>query len=206
MLDYLGDQTIHKAVHELPVHNLEVVKSDVLRWIDANTNILEDRSSTGFWTKIDYKDMARSCPSLIEYFRHVGIPVQEIVVGLLTEAMTNGFGLHHGSPGRNFKMNFPILNTEDVYTEWYDIPSEDLARLPVQINRHTGDTTYDLSSLHHRVAELYPLRISYNMHRCPILFNSYLPHRVMPGPNAKHPRVMIATMPLNDPFDLMKLF
>ena len=98
MLDYLGDQTIHKAVHELPVHNLEVVKSDVLRWIDANTNILEDRSSTGFWTKIDYKDMARSCPSLIEYFRHVGIPVQEIVVGLLTEAMTNGFGLHHGSP------------------------------------------------------------------------------------------------------------
>ena len=204
MLDYLGDQTKHKAVHELPVHNLDDVKTEVLRWIDVNTGILDDRTSTGFWMKIDYKSMARSCPSLIDYFRHVGVPVQEIVVGLLTEAMTSGFTLHHGSPGRNFKMNFPILNTEDVYTEWYDIPSADLATFPVQTNPHTGDSTYDLSAIHHKVAEMYPLRISYNMHTCPILFNSYLPHRVMPGPKAKCPRVMIATMPVNDPFDIMK--
>ncbi len=205
MLDYLGDQTKHKAVHELPVHNLDDVKKEVLQWVEANTDLLDDKSSKGFWMKIDYKNMARSCPALIEYFKHVGIPVQEITVGLLTEAMTKGFVMHHGSPGRNFKMNFPILNTEDVYTEWYDIPSEDLAKFPLLENKHTGASCYDLSSIHDTVAELYPLRVRYNMHDCPIVFNSYLPHRVMPGPDAKYPRVMIATMPIKDPFDLMQL-
>ena len=43
------------------------------------------------------------------------------------------------------------------------------------------------------------------MHKCPIVFNSWIPHRVMPGPNAKFPRIMIATMPFNDPVHLMKL-
>ena len=55
------------------------------------------------------------------------------------------------------------------------------------------------------VDKLYKLRIRYNMHKCPIILNSYLPHRVMPGPQAKYPRIMLATMPIKDPFDLMKL-
>jgi len=205
MLDYLGDQTKHKAVHELPVHNLDHIKKEVLEWVEGNTDLLNDTSSKDFWMKIDYKDMARSCPSLIEYFKYVRIPVQEITVGLLTEAMTKGFVMHHGSPGRNFKINFPILNTEDVYTEWYDIPDERLSKFPTMENQHTGAHCYDLSSIHENVSELYPLRVRYNMHKCPIVFNSYLPHRVMPGPGAKYPRIMIATMPVVDPFHLMQL-
>jgi hypothetical protein len=205
MLDYLGDQTTMKAVHELPVHNLEDIQGEVLSWIDQNTNLLNDKTSKGFWTKIDYKDMARSCPALIKYFKHVKIPVQEITVGVLTEAMTNGFVLHHGAPGRNFKINFPILNTEDVYTEWYDIPNQDLEKFPYVRYQHTNEDVYDLGSIHDTVADLYPLRTRYNMHRCPIVFNSFLPHRVMPGPGARHPRIMLATMPVKDPFQLMQL-
>jgi hypothetical protein len=41
------------------------------------------------------------------------------------------------------------------------------------------------------------------MHEHPIVFNSYIPHRVMPGPNAKYPRIMLATMPIVDPVELM---
>jgi hypothetical protein len=206
MIDYLGNQTQYKAVHKLPVHNLEDIKQQVMQWIRTNTGFLEDRTSKGFWMTIDYKDLARSAPSLIEYFKYVRIPIQEITVGVLTEAMTKGFVLHHGAPGRNFKINFPIYNTEGVYTEWYDIPDEKLRKFPEALNEHTeGDYCYDLSSIHNTVDTLYPLRTRYNMHSCPIVFNSYLPHRVMPGPQAKHPRIMLATMPIKDPFDLMQL-
>lgn len=205
MIDYLGDQTKNKAVHELPEYNLDTIKEQVLDWVANNTDFLNDKTSEGFWMKIDYKDLARSCPALIEYFKHVRIPIQEITVGVLTEAMTGGFVMHHGSPGRNFKINFPILNTEDVYTEWYDIPDHALKQFPTIENKHTSAPCYDLSSIHQTVDTLYPLRVKYNMHRCPIVFNSYIPHRVMPGPDAKYPRIMLATMPVKDPFDLMKL-
>ena len=40
--------------------------------------------------------------------------IQEITVGVLTEVMTKGFVLHHGAPGRNFKINFPIYNTDII--------------------------------------------------------------------------------------------
>ena len=156
-----------------------------MAWIEKNTNFLEDKTSKGFWMKIDYKNLARSAPALIEYFKHVRIPIQEITVGVLTEVMTDGFVMHHGSPGRNFKINFPIYNTEDVYTEWYDIPDDKLKEFPLLPNVHTQQPCYNLSSIHDTVDKLYPLRVAYNMHECPIVFNSYLPHRVMPGPNAK---------------------
>jgi len=205
MIDYLGDQTRHKACHELPVHNLSEIQRQVMRWIENNTDFLEDKVSTGFWMKIDYKDMAKSAPAIIEYFKHIRIPIQEITVGVLTEVMTSGFALHHGSAGRNFKINFPIHNTEDVYTEWYDIPEERLRQFPIVTNDHTQEPCYDLRSIHETVADEFPLRVSYNMHTCPIVFNSYLPHRVMPGAGAKYPRIMLATMPMKDPIDLMKL-
>lgn len=206
MIDYLGNQTQYKAVHELPVYNLEDIKQQVMQWIRTNTGFLEDRTSKGFWMKIDYKDLARSAPALIEYFQYVKIPIQEITVGVLTEAMTQGFVLHHGAPDRNFKINFPIYNTEDVYTEWYDIPDEKLREFPEILNEFTdGEYCYNLDAIHNTVANLYPLRERYHMHTCPIVFNSYLPHRVMPGPQAKYPRIMLATMPLKDPFNLMKL-
>ena len=92
-----------------------------------------------------------------------------------------------------------------MYTEWYDIPEDELKKFPEVANTHTKQPCYNLSSIHKTVDTLYPLRVSYNMHHCPIVFNSYLPHRVMPGPDAKYPRIMLATMPVKDPFELMKL-
>ena len=205
MLRYLGDQTKLKAHHELPVYNLPDIQLQVMNWIKTKTNFMQDKTSKGFWMKIDYKDLAKSAPSILEYFKHIKIPIQEITVGVLTESMTSGFVLHHGSPGRNFKINLPIHNTEDVYTEWYDIPHDNLKEFPIIENKHTQQSCYDLSSIHETVDELYPLRVAYNMHGCPIVFNSYLPHRVMPGPAAKYPRIMLATMPFKDPFELMQL-
>ena len=57
MIDYLGDQTKNKAVHELPEYNLDTIKKQVLDWVANNTDFLDDKTSEGFWMKIDYKDL-----------------------------------------------------------------------------------------------------------------------------------------------------
>ena len=204
MIDYIPDQSIYKCLHELECNNLDKIKEEVMNWVVDNTHYLDEKKEKKFWHVIDYKDMGRTCPSLLRFMASVKIPIKEITVGLLTEGIgTNGFKLHNGAPPMNFKINFPIYNTEDVWTEWFDIPKEDIHKLPVITNQFTGTDHYDFSPLHTTVQDLYPCIERYNMHECPIVFNSYIPHRVMPGPNAKYPRIMLATMPVVDPIHLM---
>ena len=71
MIDYLENQTQYKAVHELPEHNIKDIQQQVMQWIRTNTGFLEDRTSKGFWMKVDYKDLGRNCRALFEYFKYV---------------------------------------------------------------------------------------------------------------------------------------
>lgn len=202
--NYPSDPSKIKTHYELECDVLDKIQEEILSWVDKNTKFLEEKNDVDFWKKIEYKELGKTCPSLMNYMKEIRIPIREITIGLLTETMRDsGFVLHIGAPPLNFKINFPIFNTEDVYTEWYDIPKEDLDKLPLLVNNHTNTSQYDLSILHDTVHEKYNLITRYNMHTCPIVFNSWIPHRVMPGPNAKFPRIMIATMPIIDPVHLM---
>jgi len=202
--NYPSDPKKFKTHHELQCNVLSKIQEEILHWVDKNTNFLNEKEDLEFWKKIQYADLGKTCPSLLKYMKSVKIPIREITIGLLTESMQHtGFGLHIGAPPLNFKINFPILNTEDVYTEWYDIPKQTLDELPPMVNKHTNTLQYDLSELHNTVHENFELITSYNMHSYPIVFNSWIPHRVMPGPAAKFPRIMVATMPINDPLHLM---
>ena len=204
MQDYIPDQSIYKCVHELECDNLEQIQQEVVDWVEQNTNFLHEKNARGFWHQIDYKSMGKVCPSLIRFMASVKIPIRQITVGLLTETMSkNGFVLHNGAPPKNFKINFPIYNTQDVWTEWYDIPKQDMYQLGTVVNPHTGTEQFNFASIHHTVQDLYPCLLRYNMHKNPIVFNSYIPHRVMPGPAAQYPRIMLATMPVVDPVHLM---
>lgn len=205
-LEYLNDQAKKfKSYQQLECDCLPSIQSEVLEWVQQKTNFVNDKTSTIFWMKIDYKDLAKTSPSLMQYMKTIKIPIREITVGLLNEALSSGFILHHGAPPMNFKINFPILNTEDVYTEWYDIPMSVLETLPLMTNQHTGTTAYNLTKLHNDVDKNFKCVGKYNMHTHPVILNSFIPHRVMPGPKAKYPRIMIATMPLHDPIKLMQL-
>jgi hypothetical protein len=204
MKNYIPDQSIYKCVHELECNNLDKIQEEVMNWVVDNTHFLDEKKETKFWHVIDYKAMARVCPSILKFMSSVKIPIREITVGLLTEALTDGFTLHNGAPPYNFKINFPIYNTEDVWTEWYDIPATDFDSIGTFVNPHTGTEQYNFAKLHTTVHDLYPCLMRYNMHKSPIIFNSYIPHRVMPGPNAKYPRIMLATMPFKDPVELMR--
>ena len=206
MKHYIPDQSRFKCVHELDCPNLKKIQQEVLQWIEHNTDFLTNQSDRMFWKEIDYKDMGRAVPSLLRFMHDIHIPIRQITVGLLTQALKDdGFMLHHGAPPLNFKINFPILNTEDVWTEWYRIPAEELQKLPLKGNQFTNTEQYNLEGLHNTINDQYPCATRYNMHDKPIIFNSLIPHRVMPGPNAQFPRIMLATMPINDPVHLMTI-
>ena len=205
--NYPADTKIMKTHHELECPVLDKIQEEVLDWVDRNTSYLTNPRDTSFWHLINDVDMMRHCPSLMRYMMSIKIPVREITIGVLTESMKDtGFVLHMGNPPLNLKINFPIYNTEDVWTEWYDIPVEDLNKLGILKNPHikTFDAyNYDLGKIHNVVQDRYPCITRYNMHLHPIVFNSWIPHRVMPGPNAKYPRIMVATMPIKEPTHLL---
>jgi hypothetical protein len=203
MQDYIPDQSIYKCVHELECDNLDRIQQEVMNWVVDNTNFLSGNKDRSFWHKIDYKHLGKVCPSILKFMSKVKIPIRQITVGLLTDVMTDGFVLHNGAPPMNFKINFPIYNTQDVWTEWYDIPKEEMYKLGTIVNNHTNTEQYNFASIHNTVDKLFPCLLRYNMHKNPIIFNSYIPHRVMPGPDAKYPRIMLATMPVSDPVNYM---
>ena len=204
---YPADVRVTKTHHELDCPVLGKIQEEVLDWVDRNTDYLNNTSDKSFWHVINDVDMARHCPSLMKYMMSIKIPLREITIGVLTESMKDtGFALHMGNPPLNIKINFPIFNTEDVYTEWYDIPIEELNNLGVFKNPfiETFDAyNYNLEKIHNVVQDLYPCVTRYSMHTHPIVFNSWIPHRVMPGPNAKYPRIMVATMPIKEPTHLL---
>ena len=165
---------------------------------------LQKKQESKYWHTIDYKQLGKVCPSLIKFSSKIKIPIKEISIGLLTEGMSSyGCPLHIDAPPKNFKINFPIYNTEDMWTEWYDIPESDLLSLPKIVDQHTGKEMYNFKNLHDQVHNLYPCITRYNMHSCPIIFNSYIPHRVMPGSNAKYPRIMLSSIPVFELHNLM---
>lgn len=203
MINYVPDQSNIKCIHELECDVLDKIKEEIMNWVADNTNFLDEKEDMAFWKQIDYKAMVRVCPSLLKYMTSIKIPIREVTIGLMTESMTNGFWLHNGAPPQNFKINFPIYNTEDVWTEWYDIPVSDFPKFSTMSNEFTDTPQYNFRQIHDTVQDMYPCLMRYNMHECPIIFNSFIPHRVMPGPKAKYPRIMIATMPIKDPMHLM---
>jgi hypothetical protein len=116
----------------------------------------------------------------------------------------DGLLLHVGNPKLQVKINFPIYNTEDVYTEWYDIPVEDMDKTGTRPDENSDYPVYNLYKLHDLVESTYPCVARYNMQDHPIVFNSWIAHRVIPGPNAKYPRIMLACMPFNEPVHFLK--
>lgn len=211
LIDYPGypaDPSVMKTHHELNCPVLPKIQEEVMEWVDRNTDYLTNTSDQSFWHVIDDVALAKQCPSLMKYMMSIKIPLREVTIGVLTHSMKDtGFKLHMGNPPLNIKINFPIFNTEDVYTEWFHIPDPDLNKLGIFKNPFidTFDAyNYNLFKIHDVVQDLYPCVTRYNMHTHPIVFNSWIPHRVMPGPNAKYPRIMLATMPINEPTHLLQ--
>lgn len=204
--DQSHQHTTYRPYLELTCDQLPDIQQEVIQWLRDHTNFFEDQDRTCILRAVDYVDLGRSSPTLMAWLRDNGFVMQQIWACVMNEATRGGFPLHQDAPPLNFKINIPIMNTLDVHTEWYHIPTKALETCEIIENKHTGDAQWDLRPLEAHLQD-YHCVARYNLDPCPIIFNSLIPHRVVAGPRAKIPRIMIACMftPESQPWELMRL-
>jgi len=195
--NYPSDTDKELAYAELECPTLAEIQQEVLSWLRQNTNLLESADDKSYWHTIQGTDIVRACPKLVEYMKSIKTPIREIAIGVLTQSMQTGLHLHMDSCSLQTKINFPVLNTEQVYTEWYDIPIDVLNQLGIRDDAKTTDKVYNLYKIHDTATD-YDRVARYNMHTKPIVFNSWIPHRVMPETTAQYPRVILSVMPVKE--------
>lgn len=200
----IPDQSKFFCVKELECENLFEIQKEVISWLEKNTNYLIEEIDDTFWQKINHLKLIKDCPNLIKFFKSMKIPVRELTVGVFTKSMAaQGFQLHIDALPLNFKINIPIFNTENIFTEWYDIPQTDLKNLGLIKNKFTNTSQFDLSKIHNDVQNMYPCICKHNLHAAPVIFNSLIPHRVIANKFANYPRIILSAMPVVDPINFM---
>ena len=105
-----------KTHHLLNCSCLEQIQQEALSWIEQETDLLTDADE--FWNKINYKHFILLNPTLVEYCTSLKLLIREVAV--LVAHLPTGVSLHTDELPVIAKMNFPILNTKDTYTEWWD--------------------------------------------------------------------------------------
>lgn len=103
-----------KTHHLLDCDCLEQIQQEALHWISTNTLLLE--SSDDFWNKIDYKHFIKQNKTLVNWCLAHNFKIREVAV--LVAHSKEGVPLHTDELPVIAKINFPILNTKDTYTEW----------------------------------------------------------------------------------------
>ena len=98
-----------KPYHELECPQLKQIRTEVIDWLEKN--IPDYKTKKGFWHRIDYKDLARKCPSILEWCKFIRVPAREISIAILTEAMAGkGVALHVGAKPLIVKINILLIN------------------------------------------------------------------------------------------------
>lgn len=116
-----------KCYHVLDCPDLVSIQQETLLWIDQHQELFESKE---FWNKIDYIDFIKNSPSLIQYCTSLKLLLRECAILIGYE---DGVGRHTDEGPVVAKINIPILNTQDTYTEWYNEQGEQIAR--VEINK-----------------------------------------------------------------------
>jgi len=103
-----------KCYHILECDNLVNIQQETLLWLNNHNELFE---SDEFWNEIDYVDFIRNSPSLVKYINGLGLRLRECAILIGYE---EGVPRHIDEGPIIAKINIPILNTKDTYTEWYD--------------------------------------------------------------------------------------
>lgn len=114
-----------KCYHILECDNLVNIQQETLLWLDRHQNLFKSKE---YWNKIDYMDFISNSPSLIQYINLLGLKLRECAILIGYE---DGLSRHIDEGPIIAKINIPILNTKDTYTEWYTDSGEQLARVEI---------------------------------------------------------------------------
>jgi len=184
--------TFMKPYHLLDCPNLIQIQKETLDWIIQKTNLLTDPKM--YWNKIDYIDFIKNSPALITYCKTLGLHLREAAILMATDH--SGLRIHVDEKPITAKINFPILNTKDTYTEWYDIDVDTFPRTSNQFGQLVPNM-FDINiNQYNKLAEIELQN--------PIVFNSTIPHQVRIGPTAQLPRIVLACMFFDEPINYLK--
>ena len=178
-----------KTYHLLECDTQKQISREALAWIKENTNLLNE--ADGFWNKIDTKHFTLLNPALSKYCQKLKLILKEVAV--LVAHSDQGVSLHIDEAPVVAKINFPVLNTKDTYTEWYDV--KNLDQLPM-VNNQFDQPVPDLANA------IIDTINSVEMTQ-PMVFNSSIAHKVVIGPTAKLPRVVISCMFYKEPISYL---
>ena len=183
-----------QTYYQLDCPVLEQIQKETLDYIQTKTNLLEHVDQ--FWNKINNVEFIKRSPTLVNYCCSIDLKLREIAI--LVADSTVDVTLHIDEKPLTAKINFPILNTKNTYTEWYDIPTTVLDNINAVTNSF-NTSYYDLRNLdltkYNKIAEFEML--------APVVFNSQIPHRVRISPTAKFPRIVLACMFFDEPIDYL---
>jgi hypothetical protein len=162
-----------------------------VEFLKTSTDLFE-RKNLKLWNKIDTLALIRAVPELPEFYNSIGLKLREVAITVWNN--NKDVPLHIDELPVTAKINFPILNTEHTYNEWYTVPEELLSAVDPIVNQF-GSAYYDLESIDlatcTKIAELVVTQ--------PVVFNSQIPHRIRITEQAQFPRIVMPCTFFNEP-------
>jgi hypothetical protein len=164
-----------------------------VEFLKTQTNLFE-RQDLQLWNKINTVDLIRAVPEIPEFYRSIGLKLREAAITVWNSH--KNVPLHIDELPVTAKINFPILNTEHTYNEWYQVPEKLLNSVDPIINQF-GAAYYDLSEIDLNQCSL----IDSVELLTPVIFNSQIPHRIRITEQAKFPRIVMPCTFFEQPID-----
>ncbi len=97
------------------------------------------------------------------------------------------------------KINIPILNTENTFNRWYEIPAELLAATQPVINEF-GKKYYTFKNV-----DYSKLRLLGEIELLtPVVFNSQIAHNIVLGEDCRFPRIVLSCTFFKEPLYLLE--
>lgn len=180
-----------KTYHDIECDCLEKIQEESLHWIKTHTDLLTDAPQ--FWNKIDSKLFLLQNPTLVKFCLDKKLSIREVAVLITTDDVT----LHVDEGPVVAKLNVPLKNTKDTFTEWYEVPELNDIK---SVESPFGNPFLDLQNVDLAKCK----KINEVELVTPLIFNSSIPHRVVIGPKAELPRVVISCMFYKEPIELLK--
>lgn len=184
-----------KPYHPLICHSLPEIQQQVLTWIKSKNP--EIQATNQLWNKIDTADIVNSCPELMQYCKSLNLKIREVALTIVNRNINAD--LHIDELPVTAKINIPILNTENTFNRWYEIPAEMLAATTPIINEF-GKKYYSFIDVDYsRLKLLGEIELL-----SPIVFNSQIAHNIVVNSNCRFPRIVLSCTFFKEPLHYLQ--